>query len=312
MSTNEFEKVEVNDENVGKTANENGVFDFEQYQKKNEGYIQKFFYWLNDHLKGLKKNIKAISILGIISVIIAGIECYKVWTEDNAGAVIERLYQESNTNVATMQNMIKVVQLPDSLENTEEVQRLRLHQNRILQYGILCNSFLENINSYNKNRFSVKDKTSQEDLYSEVSWLLETLIYMTNFRLEVNTEFTSIAMDWFLESDTLPLYVIGLSNMQSINNVDNSFLNVMRETHQEYLGIGNMAERINIVADMLLSDDLVQFCKTANRKHVLFLNAINVRLLDIKNKEMEKISRISKNNNSQTVLQEYLRSNGFK
>ena len=39
MSTNEFEKVEVNDENVGKTANENGVFDFEQYQKKNEGYI---------------------------------------------------------------------------------------------------------------------------------------------------------------------------------------------------------------------------------------------------------------------------------
>ena len=45
---------------------------------------------------------------------------------------------------------------------------------------------------------------------------------------------------------------------------------------------------------------------------VLFLNAINVRLLNIKNKEMEKISRISKNDNSQTVLQEYLRSNGFK
>lgn len=58
MSTNEFEKVEVNDENVGKTANENGVFDFEQYQKKNEGYI---------HIQNVEERQLTDCIAGILT-----------------------------------------------------------------------------------------------------------------------------------------------------------------------------------------------------------------------------------------------------
>lgn len=256
-----------------------GSFNFDEYQKKHEGLFQKFSRWLGKHLK-------ALCTVGALGVIIAGIGVYKQFATTDAGKIIELIYQDAKDDIAETKQFLTYVQLPDSLEETTEVQRLRLFQNEIYSFSLLYLSVVKEPHYHKSNK-----KNNEINEYKQLAgaWM-QNLLVLGNKNEEIIDECIGITNYFVDKEDSLALMSINLFTMAEVLHVVEDFDKLLSETSNN-MKIKIKKNDVNGSIDILkklLSDKRLYNCyKSLHSNNLMFLNAVNIRLLNIKNKEIE-------------------------
>ena len=115
-----------------------GNFNFDEFQKKHEGLIQKITRWIGKHLKFLCS-------VGAITVIIGCIELYILCNTSDAGKIIGQIYEEMKENSDEINYQASLVVLPDSLEDEPDVMKIRNLQNNIRRIAEVRIAFLSEV-----------------------------------------------------------------------------------------------------------------------------------------------------------------------
>lgn len=264
--------------------NNNGNFNYEDYQKKHEGILQRIWRKL-DKLKWLKR----IFTLAFLGILIAAIGVVKQFYTTDAGKVIEELYQDAKDDIAETRQNLTYVQLPDSLEETSEVQKLRLFQNRVYSFNLLYISIVKEPHYYRSKK---KSSNNQNKEYVQLasSWI-QNLKFLGNRSNEIVEEGMEIIKYFTDKEDSLAIRSINLFTIAEVLHFQEDFNDLLSETSDK-MSIKIKEKDINGSIDVvreLLSDKKLYNCyKSLHRNHLMLLNAVNIRLINIKNKEIEK------------------------
>ena len=294
-----------------KDTNDN--FNFEEYLEQNEGIFQKFIRWLNAKLDKFFKitilgiKIKwVITVLTIITSLIAIIEFF----EKDTGEIIEEIYQQAKSDVTETHKYITMVQLPDSLENTKEVQQLRALQNNILKYHIAYSASITDINAFETNvKHAIKNDSLNKNAveYIEQSqFILKRAIELGNLSSSINDEFLNAAILFTLGNDLNALSSVSTNEIIKVRIGQKNFVKKLIEIdNQLKLKPKNLYYNIEIMIELFTSKEFRNIYKFIQRSHIGYINAINVRLLNIKN---EALMRSSNNKHIQIKTTEKIHS----
>lgn len=262
----------------------NGNFNFEEYQKKHEGILQRIWRKL-DKLKWLKP----IFTLAFLGILIAAIGVVKQFYTTDAGKVIDGLYRETLNGINETRQLMAYVQLPDSIENQQEVQRLRAFQNRIYAYDLLYLSIAKEPKFYDDAK---KTKSQQQDEQKNlIGHWIQSLMFLGNRNSEIIEEFKAIANHLAEKEDSLALRSVNFFMLTEVLHFQEEFNVLLSETSNK-MSIENNKKSvdgaINVTRELLTDKKLYANYQSLHRAHIMFLNVTNLRLITIRNKEIDK------------------------
>lgn len=279
--------------------NNNENYDFEKHMHEDEGVVIVFFRKVRETISTMLK-LKWVKLgVAVIGVILAVVGLMK----KDVGEIIEEIYIEAKSDVYQTQKSIALVQLPDSLENTEEVRRIRVLQNNILAYHIALSSQIKNFQNFEKGICFDDDSINKNYLeylkkcyntLGSVQALFTRPVAITN---EAKIFFLTVSA----KNDSTISSSVGVNNMAISHYHQERFkakLVTVRKVINE-ININSIKARrfgeskivksvVEVLTDLLKSDELRNACEHTRMLHMEYLNATNLRLLNIKNESLKK------------------------
>ena len=294
--------------------NKKDNFNLDLYIEENEGLIQKFtksklYNLCSKFFKFKLINIAIGHVLAIAAIIIGAWELYIQSNTSDSGATIERIYQEIKTDITELQKQIKMVELPDSLENTREVQELRLLQNKILKYLYVHSSVFTHIknNEVTTNYLKLKnnlhnDKKIDKEIVARyvenIEDLKESTKNICHLQQEIIKDIRSSIVYFKVKKDSTTLCTIYMSELRSILDYQNRYDTLLSSKNKDLEEISKKINKHNIISCVMESLKIAQSTYTCEEFQDLynsfrhfntkFLYVINIRLLNIKNEAIKK------------------------
>lgn len=285
-------------ENTDNKKEENENFNFDKYIEENEGAISKFTKWfcekLNTFLKFKIVGIKLQSIvtfITIIGVVISGVALWKQFNTKDSGEIIEMIYQEAKTNIAEIQRQIAIVQLPDSLENSKEVLQIRSLQNDILKFHIMYSNIATGIKLFEKEISTAEEQdTLRKNLKEYIKrsvYIFKDLLVLNDIKSKtINNNLLSFAINNAI--DTIAIHSISLNSLESSLNQQEIFKNKLIKFVNTMNTRKDAEWNFNLIRNFIKSEDLQNNYEAIKQTNLVFLNATNVRLLNIKNEAIKR------------------------
>lgn len=256
-------------------------FDFNNYIKENEGIFAKITKWFREIFHKLFKLQWIAILISLTGVIISAIQL----TKRDAGDIIEEIYQQTLTDVSYTEKYIAMVQLPDSLENLEEAEKLRDLQNDILKHKLASYSLFKEIRSYN---WGVSNTAEQKELLTKSTITADYIILLTNLHKNINDRFTDLAEHWAYANDSLTMYSISLDELKKANINAEKFNQKQKECIAQLQKYSKKKNResyaLDVISVLYSSNELFNLFVSLSDVHLNMLNTINIRLLNIQNK----------------------------
>ena len=263
----------------------NDNFNFEKYKEMHEGLFRRFMRQLG---KLLTQFFKPICTLAAFGIIIQTVGVIDQLTTSDAGKTIEKVYAEAKEAAHETQNLMSAVELSDSLENTSEVMRIRLMQNRILQYYNMYFSLVQ--------QYEEMDMTLQ---YYDFDQKKIDLLVSTNERfIQISKLFEQITTDVIgmlntNESDSIFIYSINTAQLIKVKSLQEQGLKNWQDVNYKLTNSSQQRDRksaIKVMKEMFENENFQHQFKEIKNMNVMLLMVCNQRLLSIKNQDLERRS----------------------
>lgn len=268
--------------------NNKDFFNSDNYIETNEGMFQKFTKWIKEKFQVLLQatilGIKIQWILAFFTVITSTIAIIEFFEKD-AGDIIEELYQLEKSNVTETYKHITMVQLPDSIESKEEVQELRLLQNEIYKHKIASSSLFNQIRSCNWN---TTDNNEQKAIIKRIRYISYNIIILLKLNNAIYDRFVTFVEQRTHANDSLTMLSINLNCLEELPKNQSLFNKKLEECNIKLYQIKDPDQALDLLCDLYASKELSALFESCRETHLLMLNTINIRLLDIKKEALEK------------------------
>lgn len=250
------------------------TFNFEEYQKKNEGLFQKFWKWL-------KSKWKLGVIIGVVGVGLSFIQVYKACTTSDAGKVIEKLYAENKAAIEEAQQLQKDVVLSDTLENLPEVKFLRQLQIDIIR----CENFVS-FSIYSPNQIDSLFKWGKMGRDSICYFISGQLLSLMNLYKDIHERSSKITAQAKIDLDTLSITSNNLYFLTQ-SAISNLFTQSSKEYFEQLKDNKYLSDEIiDNLKLFFASKELYNFISLRSKMHLNYMLLINQRLLFIKKRSL--------------------------
>ena len=293
------------------------TFDFNEEIQRTEGFFPKLFRGMLERYNRLSEFIKrAITlsiIIGIVGVIIALISLYKQFTTTDAGKIIRQIYEENKQSTSILFDMAKAISLPDELECTPMVLKIRHFQNDIVSFSGFLHNLLEDSSLLVDRSDSLLNSKSSDSVFWEETLSLAKSYEIQNASLGAlakwSTKRSYILQDSLTRSfanwhDTLAVHkIVGIHTFTHSIQEKQKYLSLMNELKSDLRDASKKAALTTSYAKrrILISDFIKEYIKkhyTDDRFENLFhslhyenrvyMEASNQCLLLLKNRWIEE------------------------
>lgn len=275
--------------------NSSNNFDFEKYQEMHEGLFRRFIRRLG---KLLNQFFKPICTLAAFGIIIQTIGVIDQLTTSDAGKTIEKVYAEAREAAHETQNLMYVVELPDSLENTSEVIRIRLFQNRIFKYSNMYLSIVQSVKQYSDVDMMEKFYDTEEKKIALINSMMKQIQQMgllsTQIIIDTKEDILPI-----LEHDSIAICSVNMNQMNKVLKAQVLYNETLGSTYGELrtaCQTKNIKSLIKVMMKIFKDDNFNYQYKEMRSMNIMLFMVTNQRLLSIKNQGLE--NRIDYRKNS--------------
>ena len=251
----------------------NDNFNYDEYVKKHEGFFQRIKTWLGKHLK-------AIFTVGALTLIATIISVYKQCTTSDAGKIIDGIYLEAKNDMVEYRQLMTNIQLPDSIENTQEVQILREYQNKIFTYNLIFSSLM----NFPLNTLDITDSKQQKGEYID-HWL-NNFVLLNNWGVSINEDSKDLVLYFTATNDSLALKSINILTLTDVGLKQDELNNHINIFVNSYKNTKSISKKYKAFKRFIIDGMIVETYKAHQKSHIMFLNAVNIRLNNIKNQNI--------------------------
>ena len=281
-----------------------GNFNFDDYQKRTEGLLQKFSRWLSKYLR-------VICSVGGLALIIACIQLYKQSTTTDAGKIISQIYEEMKENFDEINHQANLVVLPDNMEEQPEVMKIRNLQNNIRRVAEVRIAFLSEVKEFIYISDTITNNANHDnatDLLNNFRTLIGLFEPITQNEIFITSSFVECVVNpaWN-DKDTLTNFIWDRpQSLKKYNKLKRKFsmkLRHLEKTSDNYIkemSITPIGKRNRILIkyekdiNTFLSDPLVKELLTSFRNlDLMYMKSSNSRLFFLQNKWNEEQIKIA-------------------